>query len=121
MKKALAVSLALTFLPGCLYKLQNFGGMQPSSGPLKSVSYKSLGKAKGMASSFNLFHLFTITEKADIDYAINEAIGKKQGDALINIRYYKDTDFWFVGTVDKIIVEGEVIKYEEQPAKSAKK
>ena len=88
-------------------------GMQPSATFL-AKPYEVLGRSQGSASNYNFLSIFTITERAEINRAIVEAISKKKGDALINVVWYKETQIWLVGTIDRIIVEGTVIKYQER-------
>lgn len=85
-------------------------GITPAADDLANQQYEVLGKANGSASHFSLF-FFLPLGKADIDAAIREAIAKRGGDNLINVRYWQRASWALIGTIITIEVEGDVIKY----------
>jgi hypothetical protein len=91
----------------------------PSNMPLqdKSVS-ENLGKTAGKDSAYSILGLYMIGHP-DIEAAMKEAIEAKKGDALINIRCYETSGYFFFFSVNTVRVEGEAIKFET--AANAKK
>lgn len=77
---------------------------------LANQEYEVLGKASGSASHFSLF-FFLPLGKADIDAAVRKAIAQRDGDNLINVRYWQRASWALIGAVITIEVEGDVIKY----------
>ena len=108
-------SIALVFsLNSCITPR----GMTSSSTPLQGKKItENLGKAEGSSGSISILSLYSIG-RPDIDIAIEEAVKSKNGDALINVRMYEKTWFFLLVTYSKVIVEGEVIKFEDQSPKS---
>lgn len=93
-------------------------GMTSSSTPLQGKKIaENLGKAKGCYGSISILSLYSIG-RPDIDEAIIDAVNSKGGDALINVRMYEKTWFFLLVTYSEVIVEGEVIKFEDQSPKS---
>ena len=85
-------------------------GMAPAADDLANQEYEVLGKASGSASHFSLF-FFLPLGKADIDAAVRQAIAQRDGDNLINVRYWQRASWALIGAVITIEVEGDVIKY----------
>ena len=112
--KTLLLFFVVVMFVGCATIPQ---GITPSSSPLvspdgKSRTYEVVGKSEGSAGHFTLFG-FIPFGRADIDEAINEAISPYQGDNLINVHYYVNSSFYFIGNYTSITVKGDVIKYTE--------
>ncbi len=88
-----------------------------SNAPLQNkVISKNLGPVKGESSpwAFNglsILNLWMIG-KPDIDDAIKDALSKKGGDALINVRCYEKTSYFLLFSATKVIVEGEAIEFQ---------
>jgi len=85
-------------------------GVAPSAHQMDTQLYQVLGKSSGEASHFTLFNIIPFG-KADIEQAVQEAIRKKGGDNLINVRYWQKTTWVFIGYLTTFHVEGDVIKY----------
>lgn len=84
--------------------------MTASSTPLHNkVIVENLGQSEGSDWSWSLLGLWSIG-RPDIDKAINEAIASKNGDALINVRWYEKHYYFVLFSVNKVIVTGQVIK-----------
>lgn len=93
-------------------------GLIDSSTPLDNTNgkhrpYKVLGKADGSHGAFSLFG-FIPFGKADFELAMNDAVRKLNGDALINVRYWNRGSYYFVGTYSSVEVEGDVIKFVQE-------
>lgn len=96
---------------GCLASRIFPGGIEHSASELKDQPYEILGEAEGQASNFSLFWFVTVTPRADIDRAISNAISKKGGDDLIDIRWWIESKVYILGTVKIIYVKGKIIRY----------
>ncbi len=98
--------MAISFLTGCVTPM----GMTASSTPLHNrVVVENLGQAEGSDWSWSLLGLWSMG-RPDIDKAINQAIESKNGDALINVRWYEKQYYFVLFSVTKVIVTGQVIK-----------
>jgi hypothetical protein len=81
-----------------------------SNTPLQNrVITENLGKTEGSHSAYSVLSLWMIG-KPDIEIAIEEALKKKNADALINIRCYRTTHFFLFVSVSKVTVEGDAVK-----------
>lgn len=111
------IALACTFY-ACVTPM----GMTSSSTPLEGKKVASnLGKAEGRDSAWSVLGLWSIG-RPDIDKAIEEAVKSKNGDAIINVRWYEKTYYFVFASYTELIVYGDVIKFEapEEPEKAEK-
>lgn len=113
LKKAAAfiLILSLAFSVSCISSRIYPGGMEPAVSLNSDAEYEIIGTGEGMASSFRLFWIFPVTPEADINRALREAAASSEGDALIDVRWWKEKKVYILGTVDIIHVRGKVIKY----------
>ncbi|MDR3610001.1 MAG: hypothetical protein P4L27_05530 [Ignavibacteriaceae bacterium] len=93
-------------------------GLSDSSTPLNNSDgthrqYEVLGKAEGTQGYFTLFSLIPFGSP-DFSVAINDAVKKFDGDALINVRYWYRVSDYLIGTYSSIEVEGDVIKFNQK-------
>lgn len=112
MKTTIIFILVALSLFGCATIPQ---GTTPAASPLisedgKQKSYEVLGKAEGSAGHFTLFG-FIPFGRTNIDAAVQEAVAHQQGDNLINVHYYVNSAWYFIGSSTSITVKGDVIKY----------
>ena len=86
-------------------------GLTDSSVPVDYGQYEILGHAEGTSKSVFIFGFQSGVP--DLNQAMQEAISKYQGDALINVRWYITTTKWIILPVVTVTttVEGDVIKY----------
>jgi hypothetical protein len=108
MKKFLHIIIFITALAllSCVTPM----GMTSSSTPLHNrVIVENLGQAEGSDWSWSLLGLWSVG-MPDMDKAINKAIASKNGDALINVRWYEKHYYFVLFSVTKVIVTGQVIK-----------
>ncbi len=83
-----------------------------STTPLNNKIIKeNLGKSEGSDNTLSLLGLWMIG-RPDIDLAIEKAILKKNGDALINVRCYETSKWYFFYSVNIVTVVGDVVKFE---------
>jgi opacity protein-like surface antigen len=93
-------------------------GTTPSSSPLVAENgtvktYEIIGNSEGSAGHFTLFG-FIPFGRTDIDEAIQNALTPYKGDNLINVHYYVNSAFYFIGNSTSITVKGDVIKYTDK-------
>jgi hypothetical protein len=116
MKKIIIIlsSLSLAVLLGsCVSPI----GLTSSSTPLQGkIIEENLGASEGGHGSVAVLGLYSIG-RPDIDIAIDEAVKKKGGDALINVRLYESTSYFVLFSYTKVIVKGEVIRFSSAPQK----
>ena len=108
---AFILILSLAFNVSCISSRIYPGGMEPAVSLNPDAEYEIIGTGEGMASSFRLFWIFPVTPEADINRAVREAAASHEGEALIDVRWWKEQKVYILGTVDIIHVRGKVIRY----------
>lgn len=108
-----AVMLLCSFslVTGCLHVQTNARGIQPVARPMQKDTYSELGPGTGMSSGFRLLWFIPVTPCPCANTAVNNAVYSKGGDNLVNVKYWHERQYWLVGTVDIIHVEGTIIRY----------
>jgi hypothetical protein len=86
-------------------------GIEPYARDTGGRRYEILGPAIGESSSFTLFFLAEVTNKASYDEAIEQAIRNKGGDNLIEVTSWRDSKNYIIGNVTTVHVNGKVIRY----------
>ena len=85
-------------------------GLAPSSSPLDNAEVTVLGHATGEMSYFSVLGVFPL-DKPDYNRAIADAVSKFEGGkALINVRTRFEITWVVVGTIQRLVVEGDVIR-----------
>lgn len=69
------------------------------------------GPVQGTHRVWSVFGLWMIG-RPDIDLAIQDALKKKGGDALINVSCYEKTSWFFFVSENKVVVEGEAVSFD---------
>mgnify|MGYP000877780282 CR=1 FL=1 len=116
-KAAALMMLAVFTLSACVTPM----GMTSSSTPLEGKTIvKNLGKAEGRSSSWSLLGVWSMG-RPDIDAAIGEAVKSKNGDALINVRWYEKTTYLVLASITTVIVTGDVVAFEAEASAGTKK
>ena len=100
-----------SMVTGCLHVQTNARGIQPGARPMQKDAYTELGPGTGMSSGFRLLWFIPVTPCPCANKAVNNAIYSQGGDNLIEVKYWHERQYWLVGTVDIIHVEGTVIRY----------
>jgi hypothetical protein len=98
-------------------------GMAPSNVPLTPDQIsKTIGPAEGTSSvwSFSPFCLFSFGHP-DFDEAIKTALETSQGDALIDIRWYKKDACLLLATWDKLYISGTAVKIRPRSESDSKR
>ena len=120
MKKIIIIlsSLSLAVLLGsCVSPI----GLTSSSTPLQGkIIEENLGASEGSHGSVAVLGLYSIG-RPDIVIAIDEAVKKKGGDALINVRLYESTSYFVLFSYTKVIVKGEVIRFSSASLKGKRR
>lgn len=76
----------------------------------ETTKYENLGWSSGSSSTWSFLGLW-MRGRPDVDKAFAEAIGKKKGDAMIDVTCRERT-YWFVlFSVTTVRVQGEVVKF----------
>ncbi|HNW27438.1 MAG TPA: hypothetical protein PKN50_03080 [Spirochaetota bacterium] len=69
------------------------------------------GPVQGTHRVWSVFGLWMVG-RPDIDLAIQDALKKKGGDALINVSCYQKTSWFFFVSENKVVVEGEAVSFD---------
>jgi len=106
----------LLLATGCISSM----GMTSATTPVQGRQYEVLGKSEGCAAgAWAILGLWAIG-RPDIDRAIEKAAQSKKGDALINVRWYTRTWYFFLFSVDQVIVKGDVIRFSDNDVDTGK-
>jgi flavin-binding protein dodecin len=92
-------------------------GMTSASTPVDGKEMELLGKAEGRSP--RVFTILSVYQfgRPDFDAAISDAVRQREGDALINVRWYEVTSYFVVVTTHHLVVTGDVVKFKEPPAR----
>ncbi len=83
-----------------------------STSPLNDRrSWINHGQVQGSHRAWAVFGLWMIG-RPDIDLAIQDALKKKGGNALINVTCYEKTAWFFFVSSHTVVVEGEAVSWE---------
>jgi hypothetical protein len=77
---------------------------------------ENLGKVEGTSDLFSNGSLILglwMIGKPDIQQAIDKALAKKDGHALINVKCYQNFYWFLLWGFSTVTVEGEVVRFEE--------
>ncbi len=69
------------------------------------------GPVQGTHRVWSVFGLWMVG-RPDIDLAIQDALKKKGGDALINVSCYQKTSWFLFVSENKVVVEGEAVSFD---------
>ena len=85
-------------------------GLTASSTPLVNREIvENLGPSEGRDGSVAVLGLYSIG-RPDIDSAIEDALKRKGGQALINVRLYERNLYLLLFTYTEVIVKGDVVR-----------
>ena len=107
--RAVAVSGLLLWLTGCMSLP---GGVAPSNTPIEGRKYQVLGRTAATDSWIGLFGFIPIWGSNRISNAMDAAIRKKGGDALIEVTVDCYFQYWILFTRMATRVEGVAIRFE---------
>ena len=115
MRKTRIISLILLLSTVLFFSCSTIPmGMTSSTTPLKGrVIFENSGRSEGEARSLSVLGLWMIG-KPDIDLAIENAVRRKNGDALINVRWYEKTSYYLLFSITTVNVVGDVVKFEKE-------
>jgi hypothetical protein len=103
--------IAISLLAGCI---QSPGGIAPSNVPLEGRSYRVLGPTKSTDSAIRLFGILPVSGSNHIRAALDAAIRREGGDALINITVESYVQYFILFTRAVTAVHGTAIRFEDQ-------
>ncbi len=69
------------------------------------------GPVQGSHRVWSVFGLWMVG-RPDIELAIQDALKKKGGDALVNVSCYEKTSWFFFVSENKVVVEGEAVSFD---------
>ncbi len=95
---------------GCISYKTHMKGIESHAHQIKS-KYEAIKETETSVSGFKLFWFFPVTANPDIQKAIDTAIIKENGDNIIDLRLWSEKQYWIVGTIDIITLQGKVIRY----------
>ena len=84
----------------------------------KKIS-SNYGRVQGSDRAWSVFGLWMVG-RPDIDIAIQDALKKKGGDALINVTCYETAAWFFFVSSHTVVVEGEAVALVKEAAESEK-
>jgi len=68
------------------------------------------GRVQGTNRTWSLFGLWMF-KRPDIDKAIQDALAKKGGDALINVSCYEKTAWFLFFSLHWVVIEGDAVSF----------
>jgi len=108
--RALLPVIVISLLAGCI---QAPGGIAPSNLPLEGRSYRVLGETKATDSAIRLFGILPISGSNHIRSALDAAIRREGGDALINITVEAYVQNFIIFVRFVTAVHGTAIRFED--------
>ena len=100
--------LSVAVLAGCA---TTPGGVAASNTPLEGKQYTVLGPTAGKDRLVRLFMVLPVSGSNSLRAALDEAIRRKGGDALINITVESYSHYWLLFSTHATKVEGEAIRF----------
>ena len=97
----------------CLGIQKHAKGIEPSFRPIVDERYEIVEPLELEVSSFRLFWLIPVTPEFKIKDSIMDAVRKKDGDNLIEMRIWFERQYWILGTVDILHINGVIVRYVE--------
>ncbi|WP_078125631.1 LIC20211 family lipoprotein [Leptospira alexanderi] len=91
-------------------------GISTSNIPIVDRKYKVIGPVEGH-KTWNTFDIAIIgvsLSEPPIDNLVTTMLAEKKADALINIRYWTDKYIFLFITVNRLHINAEAIKFEDQ-------
>ena len=81
-----------------------------SSAPIYGkMAAQNLGKTEGSSSTWSFLGLWMVG-RPDIGAALDEAVRRKGGDALVNVRCYETWRWFVLFSTTTVYVEGEAVR-----------
>jgi hypothetical protein len=74
---------------------------------------QNLGKTRGRHTTWSLFGVWMFGTP-DIDSAVQEALQKKGGEILINVRCYEELNWYLFFGLHRVIIEGDAVTLQPQ-------
>jgi hypothetical protein len=101
--------IVISLLSGCLYRP---GAIAPSNIPLEGRSYRMVGETAATDSAIRLFGILPVSGSNTTRQAMDAAIRKRSGDALIDITVEHYTQYWILFSRHVTAVRGLAIQFE---------
>ncbi|RHX91655.1 hypothetical protein DLM76_16700 [Leptospira yasudae] len=116
----LSVFLISLILANCA---TSSAGIATSNIPVADRKYKVIGPVEGH-KTWNTFDMAIIgvpLSEPPIDKVVTAMLTEKEADALINIRYWTDKYILLFLTINRLHINAEAIKFEDQNDQNGKK
>lgn len=116
----LSVFLISLILANCA---TSSAGIATSNIPVADRKYKVIGPVEGH-KTWNTFDMAIIgvpLSEPPIDKLVTAMLTEKEADALINIRYWTDKYILLFLTINRLHINAEAIKFEDQNDQNGKK
>lgn len=105
----LAIIFSGLFMSSCITTPMT---VTSSTSPLNDrKSWINHGPVQGSHRAWSVFGLWMVG-RPDIDLAIQDALKKKGGNALINVTCYEKTAWFFFVSSHTVVIEGEAVSWE---------
>ncbi len=88
------------------------GGIAASTEPINGRKYLNLGRVSDTDSKVMLFGIIPVSGSNSIRDAVDAALRKRGGDAMIGVTVESYTQFWILFTRRVTLIEGDVIKFQ---------
>jgi hypothetical protein len=112
--RILLLIAVVMLLSGCIHQP---GGIAASNVPLDGRAYHVIGETEASDNVIRILGLIPITGSNKTRVALNEAIRRRDADALINITVELYTQNWILFTRTATAVYGTAIKFDSpEPA-----
>ena len=86
----------------------------PYYNPPAAEKYTGRGNVTGKSSSFSFLWLVPVTPPLDIDKAAKSAMSSRGADNLHGVTWWYETQYWIVGTVNIVEIQGEAVIYTQE-------
>ncbi|MCG6170008.1 hypothetical protein LFX25_19060 [Leptospira sp. FAT2] len=116
----LSVFLISLILANCA---TSSAGIATSNIPVADRKYKVIGPVEGH-KTWNTFDIAIVgvpLSEPPIDKVVTAMLTEKEADALINIRYWTDKYILLFLTINRLHINAEAIKFEDQNDQNGKK
>ncbi len=106
--KSLVLLSGLAMLQGCAHLP---GGIAACNTPLEGRKYTILGKTEATDSRICLLGILPVTSANSVRAALDKAVVRVDGDALIDITVESYFHYWILFSKDIVKVEGTAIRF----------
>lgn len=88
------------------------GGISASTEPIQGRKFLNLGRVRNTDSRVTLFGIIPVSGSNSIRDAVDAAIRKRGGDAMISVSVESYTQYWILFVRHVTRIDGDVIKFQ---------